>query len=199
MKRFPFICSVLILTQVYGQKNGENDLPYRRIPEAPEQYNAGTVVSRMIDGLGFRYYWATEGLTEKDLAYKPSDTNRTIAETSDHLYNLSRVIYNSALKEINDGTVPRDTTLTFEEKREATLMQLKMASDIFRSVTDLGGHMVVFKNKNGTVEYPFWNQLNGPIADALWHSGQIVAMRRASGNPIDPKVSVFQGVRRDID
>ncbi|HMB64068.1 MAG TPA: hypothetical protein VKN36_13395 [Eudoraea sp.] len=199
MKRFPLVCSVLIITQVYGQKNSENDLPYHKIPEAPEHYNAGTVVSRLIDGLGFRYYWATEGLTEKDLAYKPSDTNRTIEETTDHLYNLSRVIYNSALKDINDGTVPRDTTLTFKEKREATLLQLKTASDIFRSVTDLEEHKVVFKNKNGTVEYPFWNQINGPISDALWHCGQVVAMRRASGNPIDPEVSVFQGVRRGSD
>ena len=43
----------------------------------------------MIDGLGFRYYWATHGLRPEDLNYKPSETNRTIEETIDHIYNLS--------------------------------------------------------------------------------------------------------------
>ena len=42
-------------------------------------------------------------------------------------------------------------------------------------------------------EFPFWNQLNGPIEDAVWHCGQIVAFRRASGNPISKKISVFTG------
>ena len=41
--------------------------------------------------------------------------------------------------------------------------------------------------------FPFWNHLNGPIADALWHSGQIVSNRRASGNPLNSKVNVFIG------
>ena len=45
---------------------------------------------------------------------------------------------------------------------------------------------------------PFWNQLNGPIEDAVWHSGQIVVFRRASGNPISKKISVSTGkVRED--
>ena len=41
--------------------------------------------------------------------------------------------------------------------------------------------------------FPFWNMINGPISDAIWHSGQVVANRRASGNPINPKVNVFIG------
>jgi hypothetical protein len=39
--------------------------------------------------------------------------------------------------------------------------------------------------------------INGPIADALWHAGQVVTLRRVSGNPINPKVSVFNGRLRD--
>lgn len=37
-------------------------LPYYEIPEPAESYTTGGVLSRMMDGLGFRYYWATEGL-----------------------------------------------------------------------------------------------------------------------------------------
>ena len=107
--------AALILTQIiHSQEVVEEPLPYRVIPEYPQSYNAGTVVSRMIDGLGFRYYWATHGLTEKDLAYKPSETNRTIDETIDHIYNLSRVIYNSAIKKPNDRTGSQETNLSFK-------------------------------------------------------------------------------------
>lgn len=39
--------------------------------------------------------------------------------------------------------------------------------------------------------------LNGPIADALWHVGQVVSFRRSSGNPFNSKVSVFSGKVRE--
>ena len=180
-----------------AQEQKDSTLPYQNIPDKPDTYTAGTVVSRMIDGLGFRYYWATQGLTAEDLTYKPSESNRTISETVDHLYQLSRTIYNSAKKEINDRTLPQQKTLNFQQKRTATLHNLRKASAIFMESKDLSEHQVIFKNKKGLVEFPFWNQINGPIEDAIWHSGQIVALRRAAGNPIDPKVNVFLGIRRE--
>jgi len=180
-----------------AQEKKESTLPYHKIPDMPDNYTPGTIVSRMIDGLGFRYYWATDGLTANDLTFKPSESNRTISETLDHLFNLSRTIYNSAKKEINDRTLAQDSILTFEEKRAQTLYNLRKASAIFMEVNDLSEHQVIFKNKNGTVEFPFWNQINGPIEDAVWHSGQIAVMRRAAGNPIDSNVNVFLGIRRE--
>ena len=196
MKKLVVFLFVLNLIYMNAQENSESQLPYHKIPEYPESYTAGTVVARMIDGLGFRYYWATHGLTEENLTYKPSEKNRTVAETVDHLYNLSRTIYNSARKEINDRTVPEELPLNFDEKRAKTLRNLQMASAIFMNVEDLTPHKVIFKNKNGTIDFPFWNQINGPIEDAVWHSGQLVVMRRAAGNPIDSNVNVFLGVRR---
>ena len=188
----------LILTQIISSQEAmEEALPYYEIPEYPAEYNAGTVVSRMIDGLGFRYYWATKGLRAEDLAYKPSETNRTIDETIEHLYNLSRVIYNSAIKKSNDRSRSQENNLSFEAKRAMTLKNLKQASEIFLEVTDLTEHKVVFVTGSGIREYPFWNQINGPIEDAVWHCGQVVALRRASGNPFDSSVSVFQGKKRE--
>jgi hypothetical protein len=43
------------------------------------------------------------------------------------------------------------------------------------------------------MSFPFWNQINGPISDALWHCGQVVMNRRASGNPLQKGVNVFIG------
>lgn len=189
------LMALFLITIINAQEKEKEDLPYYQIPDYPKSYTPGTVVARMIDGLGFRYYWATEGLRTEDLAYKPSESNRTIEETLDHLYKLSGVLYNSAVKEINDRTQPQDGPLTFIEKRRLTLFNFKKASEIFMTVNDLNEHPVIFKTKSGTLENPFWNQINGPIEDAVWHSGQIVVLRRASGNPIDPKVNVFRGIR----
>lgn len=173
----------------------KNDLPYAEIPEAPDAYTAGGVVSRMIDGLGFRYYWATEGLRSEDLKYKPSPEGRTSEETVDHILGLSYVVLNSARQQVNG---PREEEpMTFDQKRARTLENLEQASRIFRSAEDLVDYPVVFKGKESNVEYPFWNQINGPISDALWHCGQLVLLRRASGNPFNSKVSVFTGKLRD--
>jgi len=169
-------------------------LPYFEIPDTPESYSQGAVVARMIDGLGFRYYWATEGLTPEDLAYKPSPEARTTEETIDHILGLSDVILNSALHKPNTGN--DFTDLSFYEKRKLTLQTLKSAADIFRKSDNLDDFTVVFQRENGISTFPFWNQINGPISDAIWHCGQVVSFRRASGNPYNSKASVFTGKLR---
>ena len=164
----------------------EDKLPYYEIPKHAESYTTGTVAARMVDGLGFRYYWATEGLRAEDLNYKPSETGRTSAETIDHILGLSQFILNS----ISETKIKRDETeLSFEEKRKQTLLNFKKASDILLKTDDL--------SKFDNDRFPFWNIINGPIADALWHCGQVVMLRRASGNPFNSKVSVFSGKLRE--
>ena len=118
-------------------------------------------------------------------------------ETLDHIYGLSKVVVNAATKTVNDRTLPKESELSFEEKRKNTLKNFKMASDILRSEKDLSEFKLIFKNDKGSRDFPFWNSINGPIADAIWHTGQVVLMRRASGNPFNSKVSVFNGKLRD--
>ena len=190
-----FIALTLLTTSTLMTAQEKNHLPYAEIPAAPDAYTAGGVVSRMIDGLGFRYYWATEGLRPEDLKYKASPEGRTSEETIDHILGLSYVVLNSALRKVNEPRV--EESLTFDQKRARTLKNLEQASHIFRSAQDLADYPVVFKGKESNVEYPFWNQVNGPIADALWHCGQLVMLRRASGNPFNSKVSVFMGKLRE--
>jgi len=176
-------------------KTMEEELPYAEIPAYPYEYNAATVSARMIDGLGFRYYWATKDLREEDLNYKPSESNRTTAETLDHLYGLATMIWNSAKQQPNVRPKPKEEELTFEEQRAHTLKRLKEVSDILRSSTssEMQKFDIVFQRGEQSSSVPFWHQINGPIADALWHTGQIVAFRRASGNPMQAGVSVFMG------
>ncbi len=196
MKLYLSLLLILVTSLTLAQETMNETLPYYKIPEAPTSYTPGTVVSRMIDGLGFRYFWATDGLTDENLGYKPSEESRTIAETMDHLYSLSHTILNSAKKQPTNFTTEKEE-LTSNEKRKRTLENFKTASELFSVSENLEEHKIVFIRKNGKAEFPFWNQINGPIEDAVWHAGQIVMMRRAAGNPFNSKVSVFTGNVRD--
>ncbi|MFE8423972.1 hypothetical protein ABHQ57_07950 [Tenacibaculum sp. ZH5_bin.1] len=167
----------------------QSKLPYYEIPKEEKEFTAGSVISRMIDGLGFRYYWATEGLTEKDLEYKPSTEAKTTGETIDHVLSLSQVILNAALSKPNEK---KQVKMTFGEKRKITLENLKRASDILRSSDDVSQFKIIFGEK----EFPLWNAINGPIADAIWHAGQLASFRRASGNAINSKINHFTGTVR---
>ena len=176
---------------LFAQDKMEEQLPYYELPEYSKVYTAGTVAARMVDGLGFRYYWATESLRDEDLVYKPSEEARTTAETIDHIYGLTKVIVNSTLKKPN--TRVEEPEMTFAEKRKKTLENIKTAADILRASEDISEFKIIF----GENEYPFWNQLNGPIADAIWHCGQVISFRRSSGNPYNSKASVFSGKVRE--
>ena len=186
---------ILALSLNFLQMNSQENLPFYEISNYPESYSQAEIVGRMIDGLGFRYYWATEGLTEKDLNFRLPNDSRSSIETIVHIYDLSNMILNTALN------LPIDMKSTegmeFKEIREKTLFNLKEASDIFKRTKNFNDHTIVFLRNSEKVEYPFWNQLNGPIEDAVWHCGQIVAYRRASGNPISKKISVFTGKVRE--
>ncbi|MFL1012945.1 DinB family protein [Flavisericum labens] len=159
----------------------ENKSPYQEIPDYSISYTAGAVMARMLDGLGFRYYWATEGLRDEDLNYKPSESGRSCGETINHILGLSNFILNAVS---TSEQKKEHSNLSFDEKRKLTLENLKKASEILIVTEDLSQ----FDTK-----FPFWNIINGPIEDAVWHCGQIVLLRRASGNPFTSKVSLFTG------
>jgi len=196
MKKIILLFAIINSLNFFAQEEAKAEAFYAVLPNAPESYTAGTVISRMIDGLGFRYYWATEGLTVADLNYKPTEAARTLNQTIDHIYGLSKTIVNAAKEQPTDFTKQK-TALAYEEKRRATLENFRTASALFLKSQDLTKHKLTFIRPQGSFEYPFWNHINGPIADAIWHAGQVVVLRRASGNPINPKVNVFLGKLND--
>ena len=191
MKQFVVLTFLIMSATLTAQNISEERLPYYEIPEYSETFTAGTVAARMVDALGFRFYWASEGLSEKDLEFQPSEDVRTAAETIDHILELSYIIVNATLKKAN-GKID-NSNLSYEQKREQTLKNLKTAADILRASDDISQFKIIF----GEREVPFWNQINGPIADAIWHCGQLASFRRSSGNAINPKVSHFSGTVKD--
>ena len=198
------VFSLLILSNLIAQDAATeklepiSDEPYYEIPEAPEKYDGAGVAARMVDGLGFRFHWASKDLTEKDLEYKASKTSRTTIEIMQHVYGLSKTIYNAAAQKPNvRGDGPQEE-LEYAELRSKTLENLKNASDLLRADdANLEDMKIIFKRGEKTSEFPFWNMINGPIEDAVWHSGQLVYNRRASGNPFASGVSVLRGTKRN--
>lgn len=169
--------------QEASKTNNDGELPYHQIPDYPATYTPENVAARMIDGLGYRYYWATEGLRDEDLTYKPSEDSRTTGETIDHIYGLSKFILSAPRSKTNEE-------FTFDEKRKRTLENFQLASDQLKE--DKGEKLEDFE-----ASFPYWNMINGPISDAIYHTGQVVGYRRASGNPIHPGVSVFSGKTKE--
>ena len=170
---------------------------FKDISEYPTEINNGNIISRMINGLGYRYYWATEKLKKNDLIYRPSKDAYSTKETMVHIFTLSKTVYNTTLSKINerpDIDIPGD----YESIRNETLQFLEKASKNFSNLnSEELDQMKIKFIRGGTIKsFPIWNLLNGPIADAIYHTGQIVSFRRTTGNPIDSSVNVFMGSYR---
>ena len=197
MKKFNILLILIfIMATQSNAQDKKSDLPYYQIPDYPDAYNANNVAARMVDGLGFRYYWATEALREEALAYKPSVDSRTIGETLQHIYGLSRTIMTAPQSEVN--TYPKED-LTFEETRKNTLENIQRTSQLLKEGKqgDMDNYKMIFQRGDDITEYPFWNMINGPIADAIYHTGQVVGYRRASGNPIPSGVRMLTGKKTE--
>ena len=168
-----------------------DSLPFSEIGSYSDNFSAETVISRMIEGLGFRYYWATDDLRDDDLLYKPSDDSRSSLEVLEHIYGLTEmVIYAFQGKEYTTET---KYDMSFTEYRTETLLNLKKMHNMLIKGNKVSEVSVNINFGGQSMSFPFWNAINGPLSDAIWHTGQIASNRRASGNPFNSKAQVFLG------
>ena len=189
MKIKIILLTILFLTI---STNAQEKLPYRQIPKIKENYTAQNTVARMIDGLAFRYYWASEGLRAEDLAYQPKGAGRDCQQTINHLYDLTNMMLRLTKTDFKQA-IEKDE-MVFAAMRKQTLLNLEALSKEIKESKNLSEFTV---RKDGEISVPFFNVINGPIADAIWHAGQIASFRRSSGNPISMKVNHFTGTVRE--
>jgi len=190
MKKLILIIIFIPLVSFTQTTSQGDDLPFSEIGDYPNEFSQSNIVSRMIEGLGYRYYWATKSLNLNDLNYKPSDDSRTTFEVIKHIHELTIMISSSFENKIVD--FPSEQ-YDYKSLREKTLLNLKYIHDELKSSPDFSKLSISFQRGDSTMSFPFWNQINGPISDALWHCGQVVMNRRASGNPLQKGVNVFIG------
>ena len=170
-----------------------NSFPYEEIGEFPDSYSMGNLIKRLIDGLGYRYHWATESLTESDLSFRVSDGSRTSLETLEHLLAISGFILRVSQGRYNKQL--EEEKFNFVQIRQQTLNQLQEASQLMGQMKDEDFKLleILIKQRDQKISLPLWIMINGPISDAIYHTGQIVLLRRISGNPINPNIDIFTG------
>ena len=182
------LLSTLSLFFMLFNTSAQEKLPFYEIPATAETYTPQNVLGRMIDGLGFRYYWSTEGLRPEDLAYQPKGAGRNCQETITHLYDLSTVLIR--LTTTNFPQKMEKATMSFSAMRAQTLLNLQAVSNRMKASENVSEFDT---KKDGKITIPLYNLINGPIADAIWHTGQVASFRRSSGNPINSKINQFTG------
>ena len=166
-------------------------LPYEQIPDYPSSYTAGTVLGRLMDGIGYRYRWATEGLTESDLSYRPEQSCRSVKETLDHIRDVVTILEGGLVGKRYEPT----DALRFDQLRLETLDKVQHISEQLKEMSAKRFEEIVLRFRWGDRdrEFPFWHSINGLMSDTIFHLGQVVNHRRAAGNPIDPTVQAFLG------
>lgn len=156
------------------------ELPYYNIPDPPDTVSGASVLARMVDGLGFRFRWATEGLRESDYTFRPDEQCMSIQEQTEHIWGLVNRIILSLTGDRKD----RPDTIDLIRKSV-----LEMIVELRKSLLSMGDDEL----KNARIhDHSFWHLINGPVVDALTHVGQINMTRRLAGNPT-PDVNVFTG------
>lgn len=185
---------LLINSFVMAQNHIPSELPFKSIPDGATNYSSGNLLVRMIEGSGYRYYWATEGLTADDLDYQPSESGQSVRETLEHIYGLSDIIRNTSMGAISFRP-PADTPADWPTLRMQTLRYLEDAAKRLKDKTpeELALLEIVFERGGKQSTFPLWNMINGPLSDIIYHTGQIVSFRRTNGNPLPKGVNVFTG------
>lgn len=166
---------------------------FAHISDYPQDYSASNMLARMIEGVGFRYYWATEGLTTQDLAQRPCDSGRSISETLQHIHSILEMA-GTAIADTRYVLPESNKDMPLDAQRQATLALIAQLRDHFAAASDasLAEAAIKFKMGDQDLNFPAWHLANGPFADVIYHTGQLVSLRRAAGNPM-PTVNHFMG------
>ena len=154
--------------------------PFARLDSHPTHVNGPSVVARLLDSQGFRFYWATQGLTPREYAFSPGQGCQSIADLVGHIWGLTNWVHISVFGQGEQR--PEGAPL----QREHTLKMLHRLREHMASLDDAALEAITIDDR------PFWHMINGPLADALTHVGQINAFRRLAGSPT-PKAGLFTG------
>jgi hypothetical protein len=161
---------------------------YDFIPDPPAAMSAGAILGRLADAVGFRYRWATEGITAADMAARPAEGCMSLGELLAHVLELLSWVAGRV------GVQPHSEPVQSGEPRVLRARTLELAAALgarFKAMPDGELAAVRIRSSRGD-ELPIWNVVNGPLADALTHVGQILSWRRIAGSPAVP-ADVFRG------
>lgn len=161
---------------------------YQTLPTPPATISEAKIIARLVDGIGFRYQIATDGLRPKEIEFCPIEGSMNMMELLTHIYGL--ITWTSSAFKLPYTKKKLDD---FSELRLETLEVCQLFSQFLQelSTEEVAQASVYLKRMDKS--FSFWYLINGPLADALTHIGQINTWRRISGNPV-AKISPFTGL-----
>jgi hypothetical protein len=145
-----------------------------------------------VEGLAFRYRWATENLSEENIKFKPHPTSMSIEEVNAHIFDL----VDSTNRVFGGEKQNKDSLNSFHKLR---IKSLNILADLSERLKEMSDEDLSEIEKNTSRKLPFWYWINGPLADALTHVGQITSWRRIAGNPQLKGINVFIGTSDKIE
>jgi uncharacterized damage-inducible protein DinB len=168
------------------------ELPFEDISKTPNDLTATNTLLRMVEGLAFRYRWATENLSEENIKFKPHPTSMSIEEVNAHIFDL----VDSTNRVFGGEKQNKDSLNSFQKLR---IKSLNILADLSERLKEMSDEDLSEIEKNTSRKLPFWYWINGPLADALTHVGQITSWRRIAGNPQLKGINVFIGTSDKIE
>jgi hypothetical protein len=138
----------------------------RSIPDPSDTYTATTVTIRMLQAVEYRFCRATQDLDASHYDFRPTPDAMPLGDLISHIGDL--VTWTAASLSV-DCEKPGTDLDAIQDILQKTAGQLETMSDADLTAVKLGG----------TRE--FWYAINGPIADALTHIGQINTYKRLIG------------------
>jgi len=146
---------------------------FESYPPEPQEVSVSNAIARMIDGLGYRLYWAMRGLREEECAYRLCADAKSIDEIIRHIFGLVNWVH----IHICGRQIERPANII--EQGYETLSALEHLRDHFISIDDSDLQKYRLEDRS------FWSFINMPLSDALNHVGQVRILRRAAGNPVE--------------
>ena len=97
------------------------ELPFEDISKTPTELTATNTLLRVVEGLAFRYRWATENLSEEDIKFRPHSTSMSIEEVNSHIFDL----VDSTFSVFGGEKQNKDSLNSFKKIRKASLLVLE--------------------------------------------------------------------------
>jgi uncharacterized damage-inducible protein DinB len=138
----------------------------------PDELVVSNAIARLIDGLGYRLYWALHGLKEEECQYILCDGAPSIKDILWHILGLVNWVY----MHVYGQQMTRKPSII--DQGIDTLLALEKLYQTFLQMSD--DELAQYKLE----ERSFWSYINMPLADALHHVGQVSILRRGAGNPV---------------
>ncbi|WP_166962366.1 hypothetical protein [Yeosuana marina] len=162
-------------------QHSEAQLPYSKTVKYNKK-SEGKVIAKMLDDLGYKYYWVTDSLMNDELNSN-FHTGKLPRLLLKDVYVISENIINSISNKQKQSKLKK-VNISFNEIRKNTLLNLKEASNI------------LINNKEALL-FLNWNDFLSSIAYAHAYCDQIILFRNAHGNTVKRNDKFIKNKQKD--